>query len=75
MADWIHTKLLRAKRNAKEVFRNETGEVNIVTIVVLIGIAVMLALAFREQIVDLLARLFRSIGNSADEAASGFTIR
>lgn len=50
---------------------NEEGEVNIVTIVVLIGIAVALALFFKDEITDLLGTLFGTIEDQAVEAVSG----
>lgn len=49
-------------------FLQEDGDVNIVSIVVLIGIAVLLAVFFKNQIVNLLNNLFKSINNSANSA-------
>lgn len=50
-------------------FRNdERGEVNIVAIVVLIGIAVLLAIVFKDNIIKLLNSLFITINNSANNA-------
>lgn len=46
----------------------EDGDVNIVSIVVLIGIAVALAVIFRKQIGDLLTSLFNQIDKSAKDA-------
>jgi septation ring formation regulator EzrA len=48
----------------------EDGEVNIVAIVVLIGIALVLAILFRKQIQELLEKLFKSINANADKAVS-----
>ncbi len=50
---------------------DEEGDVNIVSIVVLIGIAVLLAVFFREQVEDLIDSLFKTIGGKANEAVSG----
>ena len=58
------------KFKTKKLFEDENGEVNIVTIVVLIGIAVALALIFKDQIADLLEKLFGKIGDEADKAVS-----
>lgn len=55
----------------KKLFTDEKGEVNIVAIVVLIGIAVLLALIFKEQIELLLESLFGTITRTANEAVSG----
>ncbi len=57
-----------AKRKLKELFTDERGEVNIVAIVVLIGIAVLLALVFKKQIEGLLDSLFSEIGKNAKNA-------
>ncbi|MBR1864402.1 MAG: flagellin-like protein [Ruminococcus sp.] len=45
---------------------NEQGEVNIVATVLLIGIAVILAIFFKDQISDLLKSLFNQIKNNAN---------
>lgn len=54
-----------------ELFTDESGEVNIVAIVVLIGIAIILAVAFKKQIIDLLGSLFGTITNEASNAVKG----
>ena len=56
------------KAKTREFFTSEKGEVNIVAIVVLIGIAVVLALIFREQIESLITTLLTNISKNADEA-------
>ena len=50
------------------IFEDENGDVNIVSIVVLIGIAVALAVFFRGQISGLLQTLFSSITTNATNA-------
>lgn len=50
---------------------DEEGDVNIVSIVVLIGIAVLLAVFFKGQIMDLLKDLFGTITEKANSAVSG----
>ncbi|MBE6961232.1 MAG: flagellin-like protein [Ruminococcaceae bacterium] len=60
-----------AKYRLKKLFAEEKGEVNIVAIVVLIGIAVLLALFFKEQIQNLLESLFDTIGKNAQDAVGG----
>ena len=49
---------------------DESGEVNIVAIVVLIGIAVLLAVIFRGQIENLLNTLFNRINETAVNAVT-----
>ena len=59
---------LKAQNKFREFFSKENGEVNIVTIVVLIGIAVLLAIIFRGAISNLLNTLFGTIENNATNA-------
>lgn len=71
--------IMQAARNAgkrisnvlNQITHDETGEVNIVATVVLIGIAVGLALLFKGQIETLLKTLFGSITGRATNAVSG----
>lgn len=60
-----------AKCKLRQLFTDEKGEVNIVTIVVLIGIAVLLALIFKDQIQSLLETLFGTITENANNAVGG----
>lgn len=60
-----------AKMKLREFFSDEKGEVNIVAIVVLIGIAVLLALIFKKQIEGLLETLFNTIKTNANNAVGG----
>ena len=52
------------------MFTDEKGEVNIVAIVILIGIAVILALIFKDQIKSLLETLFGTITKKATDAVN-----
>ena len=62
---------LMAKYKLTKLFSEEKGEVNIVAIVVLIGIAVLLALIFKDQIENLLDTLFGTITKNAVDAVGG----
>lgn len=62
--------LNRQKDKLKEAFLDETGAVDIVAVVVLIGIAVVLAVLFRNQIQGVLEILFKSISKNATDAIS-----
>ena len=61
MKMWLQAKL-------GKFVKDEKGEVNIVAIVVLIGIAVLLAIIFRGAIENLLKTLFGTIENNATNA-------
>lgn len=60
-----------AKFKLSQLFSDEKGEVNIVAIVVLIGIAVLLALFFKDKIQELLVALFGTIIPNATKAVGG----
>ncbi len=60
-----------AKLKLRSFFSDEKGEVNIVAIVVLIGIAVILALTFKDEIEKLLEKLFETISGNAVDAVGG----
>ncbi len=62
MATYVRAKLGKA-------LSNEKGEVNIIAIVVLIGIAVILALVFKDRIGILLNTLLNTIEIKAKNAA------
>lgn len=68
MMTYAYCFCLEQKRKVKEFFTKEDGEVNMVAIVVLCGIAVLLALVFKKQIGDLLERLIGAVGRNADKA-------
>lgn len=57
-----------AKMKLSQLFSDEKGAVDIVAIVVLIGIAVLLAVIFKDQIAALLESLFKTITGNATSA-------
>lgn len=59
---------LWAQAKFNKLLRDEKGEVNIVAIVILIGIAVALAIIFRGAIVNLIKTLLNQITGSANNA-------
>lgn len=59
-----------AKLKLQSMLSEEKGEVNIVAIVVLIGIAVLLALVFKDAIGSLLTQLLGHITGSATDAVT-----
>ena len=68
MLDKILYAKLWLQAKADDLLHDDEGAVDIVAIVVLIGIVVVLAILFRKQLVELLERLFKAIGITADEA-------
>lgn len=55
----------KMKEKVREVFLDETGAVDIVAIVVLIAIAVVLAILFRNRIAWLMDKIFKNINTDA----------
>lgn len=60
--------LFKAKLN--RFLRDERGDVNIVSIVVLIGVAVLLAIVFKDAIGSLLTDLLETIKGNATGAVN-----
>lgn len=71
MLERVNMMFIKAKLRVHKFFEEENGDVNIVSIVVLIGIAVLLALVFQEQIEKLLKALFGTITENATKAVGG----
>lgn len=71
MMNMLNMFLLTLKLRAEEFFTNEDGDTNIVSMVVLIGIAVLLAIVFKDAIAELIQNLLDAItGNATDAATS-----
>ena len=70
MMKYMSTMMAIAKAKFYSFLHDEKGDVNIVSIVVLIGIAVLLAIIFRGAIENLLNTLFNTIEKNATNAIS-----
>lgn len=68
MFSLIQQMLLMTRVKCHELFTKEEGEVNIVAIVVLIGVAVVLAIIFKDAIAGLITTLINSIKGNAEDA-------
>ena len=62
--------MIQAQMKFRKFCKKENGDVNVVSIVVLIGIAVLLAIIFKDQITKLLKSLFGTIESNATKAIS-----
>lgn len=62
----MYTNIARLK--VKDFFKDESGAVDIVAIVVLMGIVVIVALVFKTQLNDLIKHLFKTLEGTADNA-------
>ena len=68
MLNYVNFMLFKAKMAVENFFTDEKGEVNVVAIVVLIAVAVVLALFFKDQIGDLLDTMLSAISGKAQTA-------
>ena len=59
---------LKAKEKVADFFTKENGDVNVVSIVLLIGIAVVLAIVFKDKAKALVERLMGTVSKKATDA-------
>ena len=59
--------LMKAKAKMTEVFTNEDGAVDIIAVVVLIAIAIVIALVFKDEIAELVETLFDNMDSNVSE--------
>lgn len=62
---------LKTKQMVTNFFYDEQGDVNIVSMVVLMGVAVILALVFKNQLKGIIERLTNTVEQQADKAIKG----
>jgi Flp pilus assembly pilin Flp len=62
---------IKAYFGVKNFIQEEKGAVDLITIVVLIGIVVILAVAFKKAITNLLTTAFSNITQNTREATTG----
>lgn len=65
MMNYLSCFMMCMQMKMKELLTNEEGDVNIVSIVVLIGVAVLLAIVFKDAIGELIQNLLDTIGEKA----------
>lgn len=70
MLEYLNNLCILLTMKVNTFIEEEKGAVDLVTIVVLIGIAVILAVFFRQQIQGLLETLFGTITENATNAIS-----
>ena len=68
MMNRIKSFMSLAECKIRQFFSKENGEVNIVAIVVLIGIAMLLAILFKDSITKLINDMFKTITDNANNA-------
>lgn len=70
MMNMLTGMVMKARLKVESFFKKEDGEVNIIAIVVLIGIAILLALIFKDRISSLINSLFDTIDQNAQNAVN-----
>lgn len=70
MRNLMDSAVIAAKFKMNEFLTREDGDVNVVSIVVLIGVAVTLALVFKREINNILTGLFGAIQGNATTAVN-----
>lgn len=73
MKNLMDTAVIAAKFKLNEFLTREDGDVNVVSIVVLIGVAVTLALVFKGQITTIMQGLLNAIQGHATTAITPAT--
>jgi len=71
MMNALNLFMLNAKMKIREFCTKEDGDVSIVSIVVLIGIAVLLAIIFKDAITELIDGMLETITSNAQDAVGG----
>lgn len=66
MMMYLNAFAIAARAKLQRFLRDERGDVNIVSIVVLIGVAVLLAIVFKDFLGNLLKDMLKSIGGKAN---------
>lgn len=66
----LMTFIMQVQFKIENFFKKEDGEVNIIAIIVLIGIAILLALIFKGRIAALINSLFDTIDQNANNAVN-----
>lgn len=68
MFDFLNRLYIVLAMQLNDLLEEEKGAVDLITIVVLIGIAIVLAVVFRDKMKDILNTLLGNISNSATQA-------
>lgn len=70
MMTYIDMFLLSMKMKLMGFIKDEKGETSIVAMVVLIGVAVLLAILFKDEIAKLVKSLLKTITNNATDVVN-----
>lgn len=66
--DMLFIKGIMMKETVKDFFKKESGEVNVVAIIVLIAVAIAIAIIFKDELEILVTNLFTNLGTKGSNA-------
>ena len=66
LANKIYIKGLQAKEKLSKLWKNESGEANIIAIILVLAIVIALAIIFKNQLTDLFNRIWGSLFSEVD---------
>lgn len=72
---WAQLQFHKMKEGAKKFFTEESGDATMIAVIIMIVIVVALAIVFKDQITDLVGRLWSSIFGSADDVTKSISIQ
>ncbi len=66
LASKIYIKGLQAKEKLSKLWKNESGEANIIAIILVLAIVIALAIIFRNQLTALFNKIWNSLFSDVD---------
>lgn len=66
LANKLYFKALDAKEKALKLLKNESGEANIIAIILVLAIVIALAIIFRNQLTALFNKIWNSLFSDVD---------
>ncbi len=66
LASKIYIKGLQAKEKLSKLWKNESGEANIIAIILVLAIVIALAIIFRDQLTALFNKIWNSLFSDVD---------
>lgn len=70
LANKIYSKGLKAAAKMSKLWKNESGEANIIAIILVLAIVIALAIIFRSQLSALFNKIWNSLFDNVDNVIS-----
>ena len=68
LANKLYFKALGTKEKALKLLKNESGEANIIAIILVLAIVIALAIIFKKQLTALFDKIWNSLFSDVDKA-------